>query len=289
MIDSGNTADSPALEPGLYIVGTPIGNLEDITLRALRVLKTCDSIAAEDTRRTRKLLHHFEINVRVISFREHNRARMIPEILKELRQNRTIALVSDAGMPCISDPGAELIAACYEAGLDVFIVPGPSAITTAVAKSGLPGDTFLFLGFPPAKQNQRKEYFGKYSNVDAPLLFYEAPHRILRSLNDILEILGDRDIRVMRELTKIHEEMISGSVSSVIGELSLRDKIKGEFTVLVAQTTSTDEKVFSDQDLSTAYENFLEEGMKPNDALKKLTQITGKSKRDLYNLLRVKG
>ncbi len=216
--------------PTLYVVATPIGNLEDITLRALRVLREVDLIAAEDTRRTLRLLNHYNIKKPLISYHEHNKLARIPEILKILEE-KDVALVSDAGVPGVSDPGRELVAAALEAGFKVVPIPGPSAIPTALSVSGLPADQFLFLGYLPRKRSERRKLLSSVAEEERTLVAFEAPHRLRESLSDILEVLGDREIAVCRELTKLHEEIFRGKVSEALERF--REPL-GEFTLVLA-------------------------------------------------------
>jgi 16S rRNA (cytidine1402-2'-O)-methyltransferase len=280
--------DDAALEPGLYLVATPIGNLEDITLRALRVLNSCDLVAAEDTRHARKLLNHFSISVKTISYREQNAAAATPQIVADIISGKSVALVSDAGMPCISDPGAELVAECDRHGLLINVIPGPSAVVTAVARSGMSGDKFIFAGFPPPKQGKRQQFFEQYKSSAIPLVYYEAPHRILASLRDALAVLGNRQVSLQRELTKLHEEVIGDSLQGTIDNLSRREAIKGEFVVMIAAAEEIELEDLSDQQLQDQYQELVEDGLKPNAALKQLVVATGRDRQELYHLLRSK-
>jgi 16S rRNA (cytidine1402-2'-O)-methyltransferase len=217
--------------PGtLYVVATPIGNLEDVTLRALRILREVSLIAAEDTRRTARLLQHYSISTPTTSLREHNEGARTPGLLQRLRNGESLALVSDAGTPVVSDPGAQLVAAAHEAGLRVEPVPGPSAALAALSASGFEGDQFLFLGFPPARAQARQQWLHAVAGESRPLVVYEAPHRIRGTLEDMLSILGDRPIAVARELTKIHEELVVRPIS-----VHLQDSAaaRGEYTLVV--------------------------------------------------------
>lgn len=217
--------------PGtLFVVGTPIGNLEDLTPRAARVLRSVALVAAEDTRVTRRLLNHLEARPRTVSFNEHNWRARLEQVLQELERH-DVALVSDAGMPGISDPGRELVAEAAARGIRVESVPGPSAVTTALAVSGLPADAFLFLGFLPRRQRERRERLREAASSPLTLVLFEAPHRLRGTLGDIAEIFGDRLIAVCRELTKLHEETFRGTAS---GALAHFDSPRGEFVLLVA-------------------------------------------------------
>jgi len=216
----------------LYICGTPIGNLEDITLRALKVLKKVKLIAAEDTRHTKKLLNHYQINTKITSYYEYNKFKKAPYLVEILKNGQDIALVSDAGMPGISDPGYVLVNLVLKNNIKIIPVPGVSALITALVVSGLPTDKFVFEGFLPRKIKERKRYFKSIENEERTLIFYETPHRLKRTLKDMLEIWGDRKIVIARELTKKFEEIIRGNLSQVITEINTKE-IKGEITLVV--------------------------------------------------------
>jgi len=217
----------------LYLVSTPIGNLEDITLRALRVLKEVDLIAAEDTRRTKKLLNHYQIKTPLTSYFEHSSFKKTQSLLSQLKKGKEIALVSEAGTPSISDPGFKLTKRAIENRLKVVPIPGASASIAALSASGLPTNSFIFEGFIPRKPGKRRNFFLSLKDQEKTLIFYESPRRLITTLKDLLAVLGDRQIVIARELTKIFEEMIRGRTSEVI-EL-LEDKtIKGEITILVS-------------------------------------------------------
>ena len=216
----------------LYLVATPIGNLEDITLRALRILREADQIAAEDTRHTQKLLTHYEISRPLVSYHEHNEMTRAPELIVALEQGAKIALVSDAGMPLVSDPGHRLVALCVQHHIPVVPVPGPSASLAALAASGLPNEEFLFVGFLPQRSGERRRAFERLRIEDRTLILYEAPHRIAECVADAREILGDRPACIAREVTKLHEEFRRGNLSEL--EESLRERpAKGEITFLI--------------------------------------------------------
>ena len=219
-------------KPGtLYIVGTPIGNLEDMTFRAVRILQSVDIIAAEDTRHTGKLLQHFQIKTPQMSYHEHNRNSRIPEILESLKYGKAIALVSDAGMPGISDPGYELIKACVDAEIDVVPIPSATAAITALSASGLPTNRFIFDGFLPAKSQQRREYLESLLIETRTLVFYESPHRLRETLKDLGDILGsDRQIVIARELTKLYEEFWRGTIAEAIAHYQQKEP-QGEYTL----------------------------------------------------------
>jgi 16S rRNA (cytidine1402-2'-O)-methyltransferase len=228
--------DSSAFKPikgALYIVSTPIGNLEDITLRALRILKEVDLIAAEDTRHTGLLLKHFGIQKPLTSYFEGNELKKGEFILSRLKQGDRIALVSDAGTPGISDPGFRLVQLAIENQIPIVPIPGPSAVIAALSVSGLPTDAFLFKGFLPHKSKTRRDLLKQLEETKETLIFYESPHRLTETLKDILEILGDREIVLTRELTKIYEEILRGKVSEIQNQIKER-KIKGEITLIIS-------------------------------------------------------
>ena len=216
----------------LYICGTPIGNLEDITLRALKILKEVNLIAAEDTRHTLKLLNHYRINTKVTSYYEYNKFKKAPYLVEILKNGQDIALVSDAGMPGISDPGYVLIDLALKNNIKIIPVPGVSALITALVVSGLPTDKFVFEGFLPRKIKERKRYFKSIENEERTIIFYETPHRLKKALKDMLEILGDRKVVIARELTKMYEEIIRGKLSQVLSGIDSKE-IKGEITLIV--------------------------------------------------------
>ena len=217
--------------PGtLFVVATPIGNLEDITARALRVLAEVSLIAAEDTRRTAHLLARYAITTPTTSLHEHNEEKKSASLVERLRHGESIALVSDAGTPTVSDPGHRLVAAAIEAGIRVEPIPGPSAALAALAASGLPTETFLFLGFPPVKAKDRLAWFETVRSANRTVVFFESPHRIRSTLEQLLVLVGDCQVSIGRELTKAHEELVRGPISAVIGSLA---EARGEFTVVV--------------------------------------------------------
>jgi len=220
------------LEAGLYLVSTPIGNLEDITLRALRVLRQADLIAAEDTRRTFKLLKVYEIEKPLTSYHDHNKERKAPRLIEEMRKGKKVALVSDAGTPGISDPAYHLVRMALQEGMKVVPIPGPSAPIAAIQVSGLPPDRFAFEGFLPRKKGKRDRRLEELREEKRTIILFEAPHRLLPSLRSILEILGDRRAAICRELTKRFEEVLRGTVSELIGEVEKREP-RGEMVVVV--------------------------------------------------------
>ncbi|MBI5559339.1 MAG: 16S rRNA (cytidine(1402)-2'-O)-methyltransferase [Deltaproteobacteria bacterium] len=218
----------------LYVVATPIGNLEDITLRAVRILGQVDLIAAEDTRHTRKLLSHLAISKPLVSYYKDREAARTEKIVEELRSGRDVALVSDAGTPAISDPGAILVAQCHENSIPVVPVPGPSSLVAALSVSGFMQPSFTFLGFLPSKKNQRMKALTAHAQDETVTVFYESPRRICAALAECREVLGERDVFVGREITKLHEEFLQGSLSDVLKILESRSQVKGELVVLIA-------------------------------------------------------
>jgi 16S rRNA (cytidine1402-2'-O)-methyltransferase len=223
--------------PGtLFVVATPIGNLEDISTRALRVLREATLIAAEDTRRTAQLLSRFAIATPTTSLHEHNETRKATSLVERLQRGEAIALVSDAGTPTVSDPGQQLIRRAIDAGIRIESIPGPSAPLAALAASGLPTETFTFLGFPPTRSSDRAKWFDELRNAGRTVVFFEAPHRIRQTLEDILGVVGDCHVAVGRELTKAHEEMVRGPISDVLKAIS---SPRGEYTVVVDIGQST--------------------------------------------------
>jgi 16S rRNA (cytidine1402-2'-O)-methyltransferase len=218
--------------PGtLYVVATPIGNLEDVTLRALRVLREVSLIAAEDTRRAARLLQHYSISTRTTSLHEHNERSRTPGLIARLAAGDSIAIVSDAGTPVMSDPGAHLVAAAHAAGIRVEPVPGPNAAIAALSASGFEDREFLFVGFPPARSNARKKWLQRLSSEERPIILYESPHRIRETLQDMAHIFGNRPIAIARELTKVHEEL---AIRPILDHLERIDEGRGEYTLVVA-------------------------------------------------------
>ncbi len=277
-----------SLAPGLYLVATPIGNLEDITLRALRVLREADRIACEDTRQTQKLLNHFGIAKPTLSLHGHNEAARTPDLLAALEAGERIAVVSDAGMPGISDPGMHLAAAALEAGVAVYPVPGANAALTALVASGLPTERFLFFGFLPSKAGERRTALEKLregADERLTVVFYEAPHRILETLSDLAAVWGE-DARVVlaRELTKLHEEFLRGTVAEVREALTERDKVRGEMVLLLDAVPEA--RVVAAESVGERVAALArEEGLDERDALKRVAKERGVSKSDAYREL----
>ena len=265
--------------PKLYLVATPIGNLEDITLRALRVLREVDLIAAEDTRMTRRLTQRYEIDTPITSYHEHNRRAMLPRLLDALAE-KDIALVSDAGTPGISDPGCDLVEASWEAGYQVVPVPGASAVTAALAAAGVNADRFLFAGFPPRKRGARRALLESLAAERPPLVMFEAPHRLLDTLTDVNEIFGDRRIVVCRELTKLHEEVFRGTASEALGRFR---EPRGEFTLVIEGGGPTRES--TDRDEAARLASRLRSGGRSSkEVVAQVVDETGVSRRDAYRI-----
>ncbi|PRX26449.1 16S rRNA (cytidine1402-2'-O)-methyltransferase [Orenia metallireducens] len=270
----------------LYVCGTPIGNLDDITLRALNTLKEVDLIAAEDTRHTRKLLNHYQIEAKLTSYHEHNELEKSKELLERLRGGLDVALVSDAGMPGISDPGYRLISLLREEGIKVVPIPGPTAMTTALVISGLPTDRFAFEGFLPRKKNERRSYLEGLKGEERTLIFYEAPHRLTKTLADILEVLGDRKIALCRELTKKFEETISGKVSELLEEFK-EDSPRGEMVLVVeGGVIQQDEELEEWRGLSILdhLESLMADGLTKKKAIKEVAKLRSLPKNEVYQI-----
>ena len=269
----------------LYLVATPIGNLEDITLRALRVLKEADVIACEDTRQSQKLLNHYDIAKRLVSYHEHNEMTRAAELVIELEQGAQVALVSDAGTPGISDPGHRLVTLCQRHGIPVVPVPGPSALVAALAASGLPTDEFVFVGFLPARAGERRRALRRLAGEQRTIAFYEAPHRLAEMLRDAAEILGARPAVVAREVTKVHEEFVRGTLAELAERFAAKPP-KGEITLLVGPGEAAAPAVDSNVSLPKRVEQLMrEQQMDHKAALKQAARERGLSKRDAYKVV----
>jgi 16S rRNA (cytidine1402-2'-O)-methyltransferase len=266
----------------LYIVATPIGNLEDITYRAVRVLKEAGLIACEDTRHTCKLLEHYGIQTPTISYHEYNEVERSEDLAARMLAGAVVALVSDAGMPLVSDPGYRLVRAAIENGIPVRAIPGPSASLAALAASGLPTDAFHFGGFLPHKPGQRVKALEALAEEQATLIFYEAPRRILETLEAIERTLGSRPVVVARELTKIHEECLRGTAAEVRAQLAQREAVKGEITLLIGKATGPPP---DDTPVEEAVEALVRGGAPRMDAIKQVARRRGLSKREVYDRL----
>ncbi|TBR59806.1 16S rRNA (cytidine(1402)-2'-O)-methyltransferase [Westiellopsis prolifica IICB1] len=271
-------------KPGiLYIVATPIGNLEDMTFRGVRILQMVDLIAAEDTRHTGKLLQHFQIKTPQISYHEHNRNSRIPELVQQLSEGKAIALVTDAGMPSISDPGFELVKACIDAQISVVPIPGANAAITALSAAGLPTDKFVFEGFLPAKAQGRREHLEFLKTEFRTLIFYESPHRLRDTLQDLAEIFGsDRQIVLARELTKLYEEFWRGTLAQALSYCGQKEP-QGEYTLVLAGSPPT-QLVLSDVELKAELTKLIVQGMSRSQASRELAKATSLPRRQLYQL-----
>lgn len=278
-------APSPDPRPGhLYVVGTPLGNLEDMTFRAVRILQAVDLIAAEDTRHTGKLLQHFQITTPQISYHEHNRQSRIDEVLRHLQaQHQSVALVSDAGMPGISDPGYELVVACIQAGVPIVPIPGPTAAITALCVSGLSTERFVFEGFLPLKNTDRMARLEALTQEERTIILYEAPHRLIKTLGDMAQVMEPtRRLTLGRELTKRFEQFWYGTLAEAL-EFYQTEVPKGEFTVIIEGVIRLS-PVVSEQALKDELERLLQQGVSRADASRQLAKATGQSKKSIYQL-----
>jgi 16S rRNA (cytidine1402-2'-O)-methyltransferase len=286
-VDDAGAYKRGTLAPGLYLVGTPIGNLEDITLRAVRVLKEADQIACEDTRQTQKLLNHYGITTRTVSYHEHNELTRAPELVLDLEGGARVALVTDAGMPGISDPGFRLISLAIRHHIPVVPIPGASAFLAAVVASGLPTDSFRFNGFLPAKSGQRRQMLESIAASPRTQVFYEAPHRVKEAVEDVVATLGpERQIVIAREVTKIHEEFLRGRAGEIFEVLSARGDIKGEITLLIGKAGESQQKVAAGVSVRQRLEQIMaEEKLDEKSALKRIAKEMGVSKSEAYREL----
>lgn len=268
----------------LYLVGTPIGNLEDITMRALRVLREVALIAAEDTRQTRKLLTHFDIHTPLVSYHEHNQRTAGRYLIERLSAGEDVALVTDAGMPAISDPGEDLVRLALAAGIPVVPVPGPTALITALVISGLPTDRFAFEGFLPTKKKDRQERLAELKRERRTWIIYEAPHRLLGTLEDLQRELGDRPMAAARELTKIHEEVVRGTPAQLLQHFQQHPP-RGEFVLVVegaAGGTAAEKGQAPAEDLAQAVAELERQGIDRKTAMRQVAERTGRSRREVY-------
>ena len=273
----------------LYVVATPIGNLEDITLRALRILKEVDLIACEDTRQTQKLLNHYNISTRTISYHEHNEITRSSELVQQMEHGASVALVTDAGMPGISDPGFRLISLAIRHQVPVVPIPGASAFLSALVASGLPTDSFRFSGFLPPKSGERRAALDAIKLSPRTQVFYEAPHRVVATLEDIIEVLGpDRQIVIAREVTKLHEEFLRGSAADLLKTLASRDGVKGEITLLIGKAEEAELQTAAASRVSIrerVEQIITEEKVDEKAALKRVAKERGISKSEVYREL----
>ena len=265
----------------LYLVATPIGNLEDITRRATRILSQVNLIAAEDTRHTRKLLEHYQIHTPLISYHEHNKLHRLDDILTALSQG-DVALVSDAGTPGMNDPGYELVRAALQAGYPVSPIPGPCAPIAALVTSGLPTDAFLYLGYLPRKGNQRRQLLDRVSSLPFTLIFLETPHRLLAGLADLQVVLGDRTVVVARELTKLHEEIFHGNLSQAWSHFAAQP-VRGEITLVISGNTTSER--WKEEQLLSALQQRLASGDSPSQIAGEISAQSGWPRRSIYHLI----
>jgi 16S rRNA (cytidine1402-2'-O)-methyltransferase len=277
--------------PALYLVASPIGNLEDITLRALRILKEVDLIACEDTRQTQKLLNRHGITSRTISYHEHNEMTRAPELVKQLQEGTSVALVTDAGMPGISDPGFRLISLAIRHHVPVVPIPGASAFLASLVASGLPTDSFRFSGFLPAKRGERRAALEAIKDSPRTQVFYEAPHRIVEALSDVVEVLGEaRHVVIAREITKLHEEFLRGRAREVLETLKSREVVKGEITLLIGKAEADEARGGADAPVRAGIRErvkqiMADEKIDEKAALKKVAKERGISKSEAYREL----
>lgn len=286
MQQSGGVTPSALAEPApgvLYLVGTPIGNLGDLSPRARAVLAAVDHLACEDTRRSGLLLQALGLKRPLVSFHQHNQAARLPQLLAWLAAGQSVAVISDAGLPGISDPGEALVAAAREQGRSVICVPGPCALTTALVSSGLPCDRFCFEGFLPPKPAQRRQQLKRLATEERTLVVFEAPHRLIALLEDLLAVVGDRPLRVARELTKCHEEQVGPTVSAALAHFRAHPPL-GECTVVVGGAPAT-APVWEEGALREALAALMAEGHSAREASQRLADRTGHRRRDLYALL----
>ena len=270
-----------------YLVATPIGNLEDITLRALRTLKEVDTIACEDTRQTQKLLSHYGIEKKTVSYHEHNELTRAAELIMHLERGESIALVTDAGMPGISDPGFRLVALAIRHHIPVIPIPGPSAFVAALVASGLPTDSFRFNGFVPEKSGKRVKLFESIKDSPRTQIFYEAPHRLLETLQDIVDVFGAaRHVVIAREVTKIYEEFVRGHAQDVLLTMQARDEIRGEITLLIGKEEDHGAPVLEQKNVRQRVRGLMQtEGLDEKEAMKRVAKEMGVSKSEVYREL----
>ena len=275
----------------IYLVATPIGNLSDISMRAIETLKNVDIIACEDTRNTIRLLNHFKIKGHLTSYHEYNKIDKAYELCEKVKEGKNIAFVSDAGMPAISDPGYELVDIAYKEGVEVTVVPGASAVVSALAISGISSRRFAFEGFLPADKNEKKEILTELSQESRTLILYEAPHRLLKTLKELFEYMGDRNIAIVREITKLHEEVLRGKLADIIADYeSEKIAIRGEYVLVIEGKSLLEkreerQKSFEETSIREHYEKYIAEGMDKKEAMKAVAKDRGIQKRDVYKEL----
>ena len=277
----GHPFSAPSLAQGLHLVATPIGNLADVSLRSLAVLAAADAVLCEDTRITSRLMQRYDITTRLKPYHDHNATSVRPQILQLLKNGATLALVSDAGMPMVNDPGYKLVRDCVAEGIPVDVIPGPTAPVTALALSGLPSDRFLFAGFLPSKSGARLKEIKELSTIPSTILLFESPARIVASLKTIAEVMGERSIAVTRELTKLHQEVLRGTAGEILDQLSTRPALKGEITIVVGPPTRANH--VSDEDISARLLRLLETHP-ASKAANLLARETGLPKSGIYDL-----
>lgn len=268
----------------LFIVGTPIGNLSDLSPRAIEALKSADLIVCEDTRQTRKLINHFDISRPLRSFHEHNEDVKAEELANRIEAGETLAMVSDAGMPVISDPGYRLARIARERGLTVEPIPGPFAGVLALVASGIAPLPFTFFGFTPHRHGERTEFYKRVAATALTAIVYESPERVVESLDDAMSTLGDVEVTVAREMTKMHEEFVHGHISEVVEVLRKRERIRGEITIVFAAAIARVQEVSPDQ-IAAEFQRLRDRGMRRNDAVKLVSEKFGVRKNEVYKLL----
>lgn len=275
----------------IYLVATPIGNLSDISIRAVDTLKNVDIIACEDTRNTIKLLNHFEIKAPLTSYHEYNKIDKAYELCEKVKTGKNIAFVSDAGMPAISDPGYELVDIAYKEGLNVTVIPGASAVVSALAISGVSSRRFSFEGFLPSDKNEKKEILTELSQESRTIILYEAPHRLLKTLKELFECLGDRKISIVRELTKLHEEVIRGNLGKIIADYESCDiAVRGEYVLVIEgksllEKRSERQKSFEEISIKEHFDKYILMGLDKKEAMKAVAKDRGIQKREVYKKL----
>lgn len=275
----------------IYLVATPIGNLSDMSMRAIDTLKNVDIIACEDTRNTIRLLNHFEIKGHLTSYHEYNKIDKAYELCEKVKEGKNIAFVSDAGMPAISDPGYELCEIAYKEGIEVTIIPGASAVVSALAISGISSRRFCFEGFLPADKNEKKEILTELSQESRTIILYEAPHRLLKTLKELFEYLGNRNISIVRELTKLHEEVLKGNLEAIIADYEAEKiVVRGEYVLVIEgksllKKREERQKSFEEISIKEHYEKYISEGMDKKEAMKAVAKDRGIQKREVYKEL----
>lgn len=275
----------------IYLVATPIGNLSDMSMRAIDILKNVDIIACEDTRNTIRLLNHFEIKGHLTSYHEYNKIDKAYELCEKVKEGKNIAFVSDAGMPAISDPGYELCEIAYKEGIEVTIIPGASAVVSALAISGISSRRFCFEGFLPADKNEKKEILTELSQESRTIILYEAPHRLLKTLKELFEYLGNRNISIVRELTKLHEEVLKGNLEAIIADYEAEKiVVRGEYVLVIEGKSLLEkreerQKSFEEISIKEHYEKYISEGMDKKEAMKAVAKDRGIQKREVYKEL----